>query len=113
MLKLENGRIILTKGDNASFEVSLDYPDGTVYEMCQGDLLTLTVRKRPDADVILQVTSTDNTLRLHPEDTADVRAGDYMCDIQLSNSITDECYTVWGLNEFAAPNFILMHEVTK
>ena len=124
----EDGVITMHKGDNAEFVVDLALLDetgadvGEAYEMHEGDVLTMTVRKRPSADFPIEfsVSSTNNVITIRPQDTANMAIGKYSADIQLSSG--GKIMTVFPLLENLTDkqrssttswnNFVLAGEVT-
>lgn len=116
MLIIEDGKIYLTRGDDASLNVNVSM-DGAAYEMQDSDTLTLTVRELPDKDkaVLLRVESSTSTLALDHAQTETLSPGKYSADIQLTLSdgkritvwpeITSHAVKNWG-------NFIILPEVS-
>ena len=121
MLIIENDKIYITKGDDAVIAVDITI-DGHAYPMQEGDILTLTVRARPDADspVLLETTGAagDAQLVLAHEKTAQLAVGQYSADIQLTTQ-EGRRITIWPTPEGAARrsvsnsrSFTVMPEVT-
>lgn len=119
MFKIEDDVIYLTRGDDAEIEVSITDTDGTVYEMADGDVLTLTVRALPDAEspVVFTVRSDSTRIVITHADTADAAVGRYSADVQLTASGLRR--TVWpdleGSSRYSVKNlknFVVMPEVT-
>lgn len=118
MLKVENNKIYMVRGDDEVLAVALDG-----YEMGEADTLTLTVRELPSADskVLLAITSAPGSDRIviSHADTAEVAYGAYSADVQL---MTAEGLrrTVWPTNITEnsrqrvanMKNFMLVSEVT-
>ena len=115
MLTIKNGKILLTKGDSAYIGIDLTDALGEDYEMKDGDKLTLTVRRSADAlaDVKLQATSDSTTIRLSPEQTGKLSAGNYSYDVQLDTAAGDR-FTIVGASSTSTSlnNFIILPEVT-
>ena len=122
MLKIEEGIIYLTRGDDAVLDVNMTNLDGETYEMKPEDKLTLTVREKPDESSmpLLMVESQGGTARLEIRsvDTAEIDPGQYSADIQLTTQ-DGKRYTVWPELEGSAryktanfKNFVVMPEVT-
>lgn len=105
----KSGEIKLTRGDTARLTVSItNETDGSVYELQEGDVLTLSVKKSvEDAETTLakEITSS-NTFHIEPKDTAGLAFGKYIYDVQLTTSGGD-VYTVIG-----PANFELLKEVS-
>lgn len=111
MLEIKNKMIKITKGDSAKLSVALTMGDGQTYEMKTGDMLTFTVRKRPDSDVLFQVTSNTNELTFTPNDTKKLEVGNCCFDIQLTTASSD-VFTVVGLTDNASYNMVVYPEIT-
>lgn len=84
MFKISYGRMFITRGDTASFNIQVKQPDKhTVYELCEGDVLTFTVKKN-DTDVEAVIQKTGSTIQLVPSDTNKLAYGRYWYDVQLT-----------------------------
>lgn len=121
MLIIENNKIYITKGDDAVIDVDITI-DGSAYPMQPGDVLTLTVRARPEADspVLLETTGEagGTQLALTHEKTARLEVGQYSADIQLTTA-EGRRITLWPTPEGSArrstsnsKTFNVMPEVT-
>ena len=114
MLYIRGTDIQLTRGDTARFDVDIiNQVDGTPYQLQAGDVLTLTMRVRPDsAEKSMQRTAEAGTASFYirPEDTARLGAGQYVYDIQLTTAGGD-IYTVIGPPQDRC-NFTILPEVT-
>lgn len=125
MLKIVDNRIFMRRGDDDSFEVTLNSGDGTV-TVEAGETLTLTVREEPtkESPVVLSVTSEpgSNVIEIKHEDTADAEYGEYSADIQLL-MYDGKRKTVWPLFDPESAtstkqlqknfkNFVILPEVT-
>lgn len=122
MLKIEDGVIYLTRGDDATIDVQMNNLDGDIYYMQPQDTLTLTVRGAPseDSPIVFSVNSISgsNQLIINSSDTANAAPGQYSADIQLTTQDSKR-YTVWPDLEGNAryrtsniKNFVIMPEVT-
>ena len=122
MLKIEEGVIYLTRGDDAVLQVDISASDGTAYELQAGDTLTLTVRELPseEAGVLFSSTGMPGSGRIvvNSADTAQAVPGRYSADIQLSTA-DGRRHTVWpeleGRYRYSVrnlKNFVVMPEVT-
>lgn len=123
MLYIDGDVISITRGDDATLEITIDKVDGTTFEMDDTDTLTLTVREKPcgSCPVLLTVTSEpgSNLIVLTGDATANVCPGRYSYDVQL-NRADGRRYTI--LPDDIEPelrgrainwqNFIVMGEVT-
>lgn len=69
MFCIEEGKIKLTKGDTAVIEVILQTDDGQVYNMQEGDTLTLNIAENYGGSKTVQ-TSTNNIITLAPSKTS-------------------------------------------
>ena len=120
MLKIIDDKIYLVRGDDEAITVNLD-SGGEVYEMQDGDTITLTVREVPSADspVLFAVSSISNRIVIRHEDTAALEYGAYSADVQI-NLADGTRRTVWPTNiedsnrakQKNIKNFILCSEVT-
>ena len=122
MLKIEDGAVYLTRGDDAVLDVQLAAADGTACELQDGETLTLTVRELPSAEaaVLFSSTSVPGSTRIviNAADTAQAAPGRYSADIQL-NTADGRRHTVWpeleGSKRYTVrnlKNFVVMPEVT-
>lgn len=118
MIRIEDEKIYINRGDDGGFTVDITDMDGCPYEMAEGDFLTCTVRKTAEkgSPILLRTISSNNWIYLNHEDTSEIEAGKYSCDIQLTKAngervtIYPELYfgntkTIWN-------NFIVAGEVT-
>lgn len=113
MFEVKNKRIKITKGDSAKLNVYLCDADGKEYNMTEGDTLTLTVRKRPNTEVLMQIVSTDNVITMTPDDTKRLIVGGCCYDVELKTAAGD-VYTVAGLqDEITMNNMTVYPEITE
>lgn len=119
MLFIEDDVIYLTKGDDAALELNLTTGSGA-YEMNTGDVLTFTVRERPDAgsDILLEISSETSRIAIAHADTANLSVGAYSADIQILTA-DGKRVTVFpklvGANRMRISNwknFVIMPEVS-
>ena len=120
---IESDVIYITKGDDAVMEVSsIATEGGGEYALQETDVLTLTVRALPSADipVLIQIDALPGSNRIvfRSEDTAELDVGRYSADVQLTTA-DGRRYTIWptiaGSGRYVAKsfkNFIIMPEVT-
>lgn len=109
MLEIDsNNNITLTRGDNASIEVSLYNPDGTTYTLQTGDVLLFTVKYNCITEnIIFQKDISSNAIiNITPADTNNLLYGVYYYDVQLTKA-NEEINTV-----IPPRNFIIDQEVT-
>lgn len=125
MLKIVDNKIYMVRGDDEELDVVPTNADGTDYEMQPEDVLTLTVRSKPEADSppLLQISSLPGSTRIviRHEDTAEMSYGPYSADVQLMTG-DGRRKTVWpdmdtgsASTRFSAQNmrnFNLASEVT-
>lgn len=111
MFEAKNGRIKITKGDSGSLRVCLETANGNTYEMKDGDTLTLTVKRKPGAEKLLEIVSTNNILKFNPSDTKNLDIGVYCFDIELKTS--DDVFTVVGPDEDLLTNMTVLPEITE
>lgn len=111
MFDIKDKIIFITKGDSATINVQLKNQDGTDYVMANGDTITLTVRKKIDATVLLTATSSTNTINLTPTQTKLLEVGMCFYDIQLTTG-ANEIFTVAGAIDSIIPNMKVYPEVT-
>lgn len=81
-------KIKLTRGDTFRAEVKIMNPDGSAYELQQGDAVRFRcVRKKGDSDALIQkAIGSDLILELEPHDTSHLAFGTYFYDIQLTKA---------------------------
>ena len=121
---IEDGKIYMVRGDDEALDVSLTLDDGeTAYALQPGDVLTLTVRKKPsrESEIMMQISGAPGSSRIpiRHEDTKDMEYGAYSADIQL-NTADGIRKTVWPaletsnrrLTAAALKNFNIASEVT-
>lgn len=97
--------ITITRGDTASFSISITDASGAAYEPQEGDTVTFTVKKSTKTDDIL-IQKTGTAVQLEHEDTADLKYGTYVYDVQLT-------YASGAIDTFIGPaDFVVTEEVT-
>lgn len=83
MFAVHGDTIFITRGDTGCLDVNLSTQDGD-YVMQPDDTLTLTVRKRVDADILFQKKVTGmNRIIIEPTDTQKAAYGRYVYDIEF------------------------------
>lgn len=83
MFAVHGDTIFITRGDTGCLDVNLSTQDGD-YVMRADDTLTLTVRKRVDADILFQKKVTGmNRIIIEPADTQKAAYGRYVYDIEF------------------------------
>lgn len=121
MFRVEDGKIYLTRGDDAVIPVLLKIR-GEPYEMQEGDTLTLTVQEFGTTEPLFSAVSGTNEIAVEHEMTDGLEFGKYDADIQLTTQ-GGSIYTVYpakdSLNDKqllglqAWENFWLVREVTQ
>ena len=103
-------KIILTKGDTASIFIQIVDLEGKEYEIKSDDVIRLTVRKSPAADISIQKEATsDHYIIFNPSDTSSLSTGLYVYDVQIDIGGTgDNIYTIVPQSFFEIRN-----EVTR
>lgn len=109
MLKIDEGKIYLTRGDTAYLQVAITLDDGTVYTAHEGDTLTLSIKKEMnDTGYALQkVVAADEVINILPENTRMLECGKYIYDVQLNTSL-NEVFTI-----ISPSGFYLKEEITE
>lgn len=109
MLYIDDKIIKLTRGDTARLTVPIiNLANNGEYTMESGDILYFTVKKTAkDSDFLFQKSVTgSNSIRIRPEDTANLSFGKYKYDVQLTTA-TGDVYTV-----IEPSTFEVMEEIT-
>lgn len=112
MFEAKNGRIKITKGDSASLLVNLKMASGEAYQMQAGDMLTLTVRRMPGDEKLIEIVSDSEILTFIPSYTKDLEPGAYCFDIQLTTANGD-IFTVVGMTSSTLTNMTVLPEITE
>ena len=84
--------ITLTRGDTLKAQISITDKDGNPYEIQPGDTVRFAMKRNysdPDSEVLIEKNIPTNTLilQLDPEDTKTLPFGNYVYDIQLTNTM--------------------------
>ena len=110
--------IELTRGDNASIVFSAVNGEGATYEPSAGDKLQFAVAKKVGTEPLFSITNTmvtdDDafwTIQILPEHTKELKFGDYVYDVQLSNSSGVD--TIIGETDDIHPTFRVWGEVAE
>lgn len=104
----KHNKILLTKGDNAEFDIRVYNKDGKEVEIQEGDKLVMTVRKNAAAaDKSFDVEAYVNTFYIEPEHTNSLASGLYVYDVQYTN-VNGEVSTIIPTSYFE-----LLEEVTR
>lgn len=92
-------KILLTKGDNASFKVNIMEANGQIRQLFDDDVITLTVRKTANSDIAFTKTAENGIINIVPTDTKSLAAGIYVYDIQLT-TFGGNIYTIIPISYF-------------
>lgn len=95
----KTNKILLTKGDNASFKVNVIEANGQIRQLFDDDTITLTVRKTADSEIAFTKTADKGVINIVPKDTKSLTAGTYVYDIQLT-TFGGNIYTVIPISYF-------------
>lgn len=95
----KTNKILLTKGDNASFKVNIIEANGQIRQLFDDDTITLTVRKTADSDIAFTKTAENGVINIVPADTKSLTAGTYVYDIQLT-TFGGNIYTIIPISYF-------------
>lgn len=95
----KTNKILLTKGDNASFKVNIIEANGQIRQLFDDDTITLTVRKTADSDIAFTKTAVKGVIDIVPTDTKSLTAGTYVYDIQLT-TFGGNIYTIIPISYF-------------
>ncbi len=117
-MKVSGIDIGMTKGDTEALDVTMkDGATGNPVPFGEGDVATMTVRKtrKQGAQLLFAITASSYdgataTFELPPELTADLKAGDYVYDIEVTFD-TGDIKTIVGGGEKDAV-FHLWQDVT-
>ena len=106
MFKIEYGKIFITRGDSAAFDIQVRQPDKrTIYELSDGDVLTFTV-KASDTEIEYLLQKTGQIIHIDPVDTQKLAYGRYLYDVQLT-------FADGTINTIIPPTpFIVCNEIT-
>lgn len=83
MFNITNNIMQITRGDSAVFEIEVYDADDKQYTLQEGDLLEFTVKKNTKASEAL-IHKIGSLIELYPEDTKDLKYGNYVYDVQLT-----------------------------
>ena len=85
MLTIKNNVISLTRGDSARIALTINKEDGTEYTPQDGDQILFTVKKNTrTAEILFQHAFHDSQIYIVPQDTENLKYGDYVYDVQLT-----------------------------
>lgn len=96
---------MITRGDTASFGITIKDASGTEYTPQTGDIVTFTVKKSTKKEEAL-IQKTGVSIALEHDDTAELKYGTYVYDVQLE-------YANGDIDTFIGPaDFVITEEVT-
>ncbi len=95
----KTNKILLTKGDNASFKVNIIEANGQIRQLFDDDTITLTVRKTANSDIAFTKTAENGVINIVSTDTKSLTAGTYVYDIQLT-TFGGNIYTIIPISYF-------------
>lgn len=103
----KNNDMVITQGDSAFIQVDIKTLEGNLYEIKEDDEITLTVRKRANADKAFAQVAVGNLITIFPDDTKSLAPGSYVYDVQLVTGL--------GVVQTIVPisNFYIEAEVTR
>ena len=85
MLKVENNVISMTRGDTALLNVEITNDLGEIYELEEGDICELTVKKYTSSDnVLIKKNVVNGEIKISPDDTRNLDYGQYVYDVQVT-----------------------------
>ena len=125
IINQETQDIALTRGDYAAFVFNAYQDDGvTLYNLAEGDTVQLEVGKKygnllkewkKTKENSLTTTSTDYTIEIQPEDTKDMKFGDYVYDVSIITADGEVCTYIGARKDDKGhdiePKFTILKEV--
>lgn len=85
MLKIEDNVIYLTRGDTAVLNIQIVDLEGELYELEEGDKCEFTLKKyTSNTKSLIKKEIIRDRLEIMPEDTKNLKFGEYVYDIQLT-----------------------------
>lgn len=118
MFFIENGTIVLTRGDSAEFDIEIKDNTGLPYILKDGDKVQFAVRSigefsetTPPAEPL--ILKEGPSVKLTHDDTKSLAFGDYVYDIQVTfaNGDRDTIASPQKKCGRLIPNFVLTEEV--
>ena len=107
MFSIYRGNISIIRGDSAIFELNIVDANKNIYTPKEDDTITLTVKTSTRSkEVVFQKQWDDGKFIINPEDTKELRYGNYVYDVQLVTA------NGWVDTIIPPHNFIVMEEVT-
>lgn len=85
MLEVKNNAIYLTRGDSAQLHVEITNDLGEIYELEDGDICEFTLKKSTSNNtVLLKKKIINSELKITPDDTRNLKYGEYWYDVQVT-----------------------------
>lgn len=111
MLRIDEGKIYLTRGDTAYLDILITLDDGANYVPTDGDKIYFSVKQNlDDTEYALQKeVAAGETIILMPADTNSLPIGKYWYDVQLNTAI-GEVFTVIEKSAFYLREEVTDHE---
>lgn len=96
MLKIKGNKIYISRGEHASFDITLFNERGETVELEKGAVLYFSVKKRETDEnyAIAPKALNGTTLVIEEEDTQDLQFGPYLYDVMLIDSSNDPYYII-------------------
>lgn len=79
----EDGTIKLTRGDTAYLDISVTDDDGKEFPLSNQTEICMTVREDALSPIIFQIPAKDGSIKINPENTAELEFGTYRYDVQV------------------------------
>ncbi len=90
--RVRNNTIYLTRGDTFKAKLTINYPDGSIYEPKEGDSIRFAMKADVEDEECLifrDIPIDTMLLVLYPGDTKNLEFGSYVYDIQLTKANGD------------------------
>ena len=87
MKKIQNNKIIMTRGDTFKIKLYLTDNNGNTFTPSEGDVIRFAAKKRysdPEPVIFITVPNDTLTLEIRPEDTKQLDFGTYVYDLQIT-----------------------------
>lgn len=90
--RVRRNTIYLTRGDTFKAKLTINYPDGSIYEPKEGDSIRFAMKADVDSEELLifrDIPIDTMMLVIYPGDTKNLEFGSYVYDIQLTKANGD------------------------
>ena len=94
----KNNKIFLTKGDSCQLEIRVYDKDNNEVEITPEAVITLTIRKNEQSDIVISKQADLNVIYLDPQDTKLLASGTYVYDVEYV--LGNEVQTIIPLSYF-------------